>query len=467
MVDQDQSARAESIVRFWRNYMFLLEKEGIPARSRPYYRRHVELFLRGTQQARLAQHTAADIEGYLSTKSRTGQLQDWQMRQLVGALRVLFVHQLQRDWAKTFDWDRWGLFARGLEADHPTVLRNNELMPFGHGREDSIAAQFRNRLPDLYKQLVTVVRVRHMAAQTERTYLHWIARFLVFHAWASPDSLNPSNVSAYLEHLAVVRKVAAATQRTALNALVFLYREVLGQSTDGIAGFARAAPRRRVPVVLSSDEIRRVLGQMEGQGQLMAGLMYGAGLRVMECVRLRVQDIDFDYRQITVRNGKGGKDRAVPLPQRTREAIRRQIDFVRTLHNADLAAGMGEAYLPAALARKLSGAARDLGWQYLFPAPRPSVDPRSGKARRHHVHESGLQKAIRGAAQRAEIAKRVTCHTLRHSFATHLLEAGRDIRTVQELLGHADISTTMIYTHVLKQGGLGVQSPLDTIDHGG
>jgi integron integrase len=278
--------------------------------------------------------------------------------------------------------------------------------------------------------------------------------------------MGPEKVLVFLEYLALRRKVAASTQNLALNALVFLFNQVLKKPLGDMGEFARAKRPRRLPVVLTRQEVESVLNCLNGIYQLMAGLLYGSGLRLMECLRLRVQDVDFGYRQIVVRNAKGGKDRIVPLPQRFSDPLKAHLEQRKTLHQDDLAKGFGEVYLPDALSRKYPNAIREWGWQYVFPSAKLSVDPRSGQTRRHHAHESGLQKAIKKAARQADISKRVSCHCLRHSFATHLLEAGYDIRTVQELLGHADVATTMIYTHVLNTPGVSVRSPADLLQGG-
>ena len=257
--------------------------------------------------------------------------------------------------------------------------------------------------------------------------------------------------------------MAPGTQNQALAALLFLYREVLGVELPWMENVIRAKRPRRLPVVLSAVEVRRLLAAMDGQVWLMASLLYGTGMRLMECLRLRVKDVDFARSEILVREGKGGKDRRVPLPRRLRDPLAAAVERVAVVHAADLARGLGDVWLPTALARKYPGAEREAGWQYLFPSQALSHDPRAGGLRRHHVDDSVLQRAVRSARLRAGIAKPATCHTLRHSFATHLLEAGYDIRTVQELLGHKDVSTTMIYTHVLNRGGKGVLSPLDAI----
>jgi integron integrase len=310
-------------------------------------------------------------------------------------------------------------------------------------------------------RLVSEIRRRHYSIRTEQAYETWICRFIAFHKNTPPARLGKDAVIAFLEHLAVRRNVAPSTQNQALNALAFLYNQVLAQPLEDLGNFARAKRPKRLPVVLSQAEARRLIDSLTGTAQLMVGLLYGSGLRLMECVRLRVGDVDFDYLQLVVRNGKGGKDRIVPLPRRFVEPMREQLAHARALFDEDLENGCAGVYLPNALARKAPNAPKEWIWQYVFPSTSLSVDPRSGTVRRHHFHESGLQKFIKKAALDAGITKRVGTHTMRHSFATHLLEAGYDIRTVQELLGHADVSTTMIYTHVLNTPGMAVKSPID------
>jgi integron integrase len=287
-------------------------------------------------------------------------------------------------------------------------------------------------------------------------------RFVLFSGFETMDDIQPDRIAAYLEHLAVKRNVAPSTQKQALNALVFMFRHVLKIPLEDHIDFARAKKPRRLPVVLSHGEIKCLLGGIDNElYHTMASLLYGAGLRLIECVRLRVCDVDFDYKQIMVRNGKGNKDRVVPLPDKLIAPLRQQLDKVTNLHDEDIQAGFGEVHLPYALALKYPNAAKELRWQYLFPSVKLSADPRTGKVMRHHIHENNLQKSIKRSADLSGLPKKVNCHALRHSFATHLLESGYDIRTVQELLGHADVSTTMIYTHVLNRGGRGVRSPLD------
>jgi integron integrase len=273
--------------------------------------------------------------------------------------------------------------------------------------------------------------------------------------------MGADDIRAFLSHLAIRRHVAASTQNVALNALLFLYRHVLHQECPEIGEVERAKRPRRLPTVLTREEVAAMLAQLKGTHYLMASLLYGSGLRLMECLRLRVKDLDFAYQQLTVRDGKGAQDRMTMLPKVLEEPLRRHLAKVQILHDEDLAEGFGEVYLPYALDRKYPSAGRLWAWQYVFPAAKRSIDPRSGKERRHHVSDTVLQKAVKSAIQQADIHKHGNCHTLRHSFATHLLEDGYDIRTVQELLGHKDVKTTMIYTHVLHRGGKGVRSPLD------
>jgi integron integrase len=291
--------------------------------------------------------------------------------------------------------------------------------------------------------------------------VQWAKRFILFHRKRHPADMGASEIRALLLHLAVEGQVAASTQNVALQALVFLYRHVLNQPFPELEEIEHARKSRRVPVVFARQEVTRVLAHLAGTPHLMAGLLSGSGLRLMECVRLRVKDIDFAYHQLTVRDGKGAQDRVTMLPQSLEEAVQRQLAKTKLLHEEDLAAGYGEVYLPYALARKDPHAGTSWEWQYVFPASKRSRDPRSGRERRHHLSETVLQKAVKQAIRQAGLEKRGSCHTLRHSFATHLLEDGYDIRTVQELLGHKDVKTTMIYTHVLQRGGRGVRSPLD------
>ena len=316
--------------------------------------------------------------------------------------------------------------------------------------------------PKLLDQVRHALRAKHYSLNTEETYVSWIKRFILFHHKRHPQEMNSPEIEQFLTHLAVDQNVAAATQNQALAALLFLYQQVLQQPLLHPIDAVRAKTPQRLPVVLSQAEVARLIANLPDHYRLIAKLLYGSGLRLMEAVRLRVKDIDFDQHQILVRRGKGHKDRDTILPDSLIQPLQHQLRYAQTLHQNDLAKGYGQVYLPHALDRKYPHASTDWAWQYVFPAHKLSPDPRTPAVmRRHHLDPSGLQKAVRAAAKAAGLTKPVGCHTLRHSFATHLLEAGYDIRTIQELLGHKSVETTMIYTHVIKRGGLAVRSPLD------
>jgi integron integrase len=315
--------------------------------------------------------------------------------------------------------------------------------------------------PKLLDQVRQAARLKHLSLRTEKAYVSWVRRFVLFHGTRHPRELGADDIRAFLSHLATERDVAASTQNQALAALIFLFRTVLKTDLPDVAGIERARKPVRLPVVLTATEARAVLAELDGIPSLIGRLLYGSGLRLLEALRLRVKDIDFEVHAIHVREGKGKKDRITILPDSLHPQLVPHLDQIRNIHRRDLRAGHGSVFLPHALARKYPAAAHSWEWQYVFPAPRLSVDPRSGEVRRHHLSPSVIQKAITVAVRRSGIQKRASGHTLRHSFATHLLEAGYDIRTVQELLGHQDVRTTMLYTHVLNRAGRAVRSPLD------
>jgi len=317
--------------------------------------------------------------------------------------------------------------------------------------------------PRLLAQVRERIRFKHYSIRTEQAYTDWIRRFIRHFDKQHPRDMGAREVEVFLSHLAVAGRVSASTQNQAKSALLFLYKEVLAVELPWLDKVESAKTSKRLPVVLTRNEVVSVLSRLEGNHALLARLLYGTGLRIMEGLRLRVKDVDFERGEILVRDGKGAKDRVTMLPSTVALALRDHLERVRELHRQDLAAGYGEVYLPYALDRKYPAAGREWAWQYIFPSTKLSVDPRSGITRRHHVQDQSVQRAIRQAVRDSGIAKPATPHTLRHSFATHLLEAGYDIRTVQELLGHSDVSTTMIYTHVLNRGGRGVASPLDRL----
>jgi integron integrase len=317
------------------------------------------------------------------------------------------------------------------------------------------------RPPRLLDRVREACRIRHYSIRTETAYGDWIKRFILFHNKRHPLDMGAAEINAFLTHLAVDGHVSASTQNQAFSALLFLYQKVLEVDPGRIAGVVRAVRPKRLPVVLTRDQVRRIIEQLDGTFALMARLLYGSGLRLLECLRLRVKDIDLGRNEITVRQGKGDKDRRTMLPLSVKAELEAHLRCVRQLHDRDLSRGFGSVWLPEALERKFPNAAREWCWQWVFPSAVLSVDPRTGIKRRHHAHEGSVSRAITQAVRRAGLSKRATSHSFRHSFATHLLENGYDIRTVQELLGHEDVSTTMIYTHVLNRGGQGVKSPLD------
>lgn len=445
-------------------YRIMLGNKGVSDRYAEWYMRRAQTFMRYAGYTDPRGLESKVVERYLAEKSRQESLEEWQFRQVVDAIRILVVDVAELAWARDVDWAFWRGGRQAVDGEHRTLYRESHqaqvdfsmynLNPHGPKPEG---------MAETLERIRNTVRRRNYSVSTENTYVMWCEKFLCFASCGSPEKLTEEAVKAYMAYLALKRHLGVSTQKQALNSIMFMFKQVFGKELGEFNDFVRAKRPKRLPVVLTIEEVRGLLGEMKGAQALMAGLMYGSGLRLMECQRLRVQDVDFGYGQIMVRQGKGDKDRVVPLPERHAELLKRQVEMVEKLHQEDLKAGFGEVFLPASLARKNPKAAWELKWQYLFPAAKLSVDPRSGKTRRHHAHESSIQKSVKRAAKDANIMKRVTCHTLRHSFATHLLEGGADIRTVQELLGHSDVSTTMIYTHVMNRPGLSVRSPLDLL----
>lgn len=439
--------------------------------------RRAEQFLRSVRGKQPGELLPADVTTHLDSLFSSGRLAGWQLHQVVNALAMLVEAAGVADGFEGFSWTEWRAKARELDRQERLQQADEASQPGSapHAARPAIArpsrdadgsgvSRIRAAHRETLERLVFRIRQRGYSIRTEQAYEAWVCRFIGFCGGRAPEGLAEADVVRFLEHLAAVRRVATSTQQQALNALVFLYAHALGRPLGELPGYARAKRPRRLPVVLTQDEVRRLLAGIDGTHGLMARLMYGTGMRLMECVRLRVKDIDFDYRQIVIRNAKGAKDRVVPLPAVLTQPLTAHLERVRAQHAEDVAAGQGEVYLPDALARKFPSAPREWIWQFVFPSDRLSTDPRSRRVRRHHVHETSLQKHVRRAAVKAGLAKRVNTHALRHSFATHLLESGYDIRTVQELLGHADVSTTMIYTHVLNRGGRAVRSPMDALD---
>jgi integron integrase len=415
-----------------------LQKLRIPELKSKYYVSWVKRFGRFLNGLPFEQASPEMVDAFGVDLASDPLIQEWQIEQAREAVRVFY-------------------------SDHLKVNMHNAGFRGNGALRDSIVEGVRiERLHGaLLRKVVSEIRVRHYSIRTEESYTDWIKRFISFHNLRDPRELDFGDIRRYLDFLATERNVSSATQNLALNSLVFLYKQVLKKEPGEFGDFTRAKASTRVPTVLSRDEIDRLLKNMDGVYRTMAGLLWGAGLRVMECVRLRIQDIDFDLRRIVVRDGKGAKDRITMLPARSVAALKEQIEAAKKIFKDDTAHKVAGVYLWPAIERKFPSASREWIWQYVFPSERLSVDPRTRTVRRHHLDPNMLQRHLKQAALQAGIAKRVSCHTLRHSFATHLLQNGADIRTVQELLGHSDVSTTMIYTHVLNRPGVPVPSPAD------
>ena len=439
----------------WQRYLDVLVRTGVPERYRQWYVRHVERLMQAFPGRKLSALRREELEAYLAAFRDEPDAQSWLLRQRVDALRLLLVDLLKLPEAKQVAWDRF--------------WTQPETPQDGGGERKAVEQGTRvaeHFLPPDWmqwqQQMQRSLRSSRYALRTEQAYMDWLRRFALFcaHNDKSPDS---GQARGFIEYLVIERKVSINTQKQALNALAYFFQHILEQPLD-LGEFRRSSKPRRLPVVLSVKEVQRLLEALEGTHHLMATLMYGSGLRLMEVLRLRVQDVDFDRRIITVRRAKGDKDRIVPLPERCIEPLQAHLAERRLQHLEDVRDGQGSVHLPDALARKYPHAAESWPWQFIFASASLSRDPVSGELRRHHLHETSLQRAIRKAGRNAGITKPVSSHALRHSFATHLLESGQDIRTVQELLGHANVSTTMIYTHVMNRPGvLPVTSPADRL----
>jgi len=427
----------------WTEFEIFITEEGITSKYSKFYIMWAKRYVRYNNNEIPADITKSDIESFKTYLTADSTIPAWQLEQAFKAV-FLFIK---------FLGNRTVHFSLRDKARHNKISFRDKV-----SHKD---AGISKEVKELIGRVRNEIRYLHYSIRTEQNYIQWITRFLVFCKRKDVHGLAAPEIKEYLEYLAVKRGVSASTQNQALNAIVFLFKNVLKKEPGDIGEFTRARNPVRLPVVLSKNEITRLLKNLPGTYALMAGLLYGCGLRVMECVRLRVKDIDFEQSQIIVREGKGQKDRITMLPDRYMDALNKQLQSVREIHRDDLKRGFGEVYIWPSLERKNKLIAKEWIWQYVFPSTKLSVDPRSGRTRRHHIHESVLQRNIKKASSDAGINKRVTCHTLRHSFATHLIENGYDIRTVQELLGHSDVSTTMIYTHVLNKPGLAVRSPVD------
>ena len=443
---------SNKVNKFWDSSRQAAIASGVPAKNAEWYVKWAEKFAVATKGKPIRERSVADIRKFLFELSIQRSIHSWQVHQAEEALVFLYEGFLKLD--------------LGLNTVRPLVpwpgISNPSLKAPQQFKDRALSkTEEKARYGELYSRFRSAMRVRHYSIRTERAYAQWIGRLLSFYKDKPAESIDTDDIQSYLNYLAEERKVAASTQNQALNAIVFFFKEVLKRDPGDFSDFVRAKQPLHVPEVLTRSEVERLLDAMSGVNQLMAGLLYGAGLRLMECIRLRVKDIDFDAGRLTIRDGKGRKDRITMLPERFQHLLKQQLEQAQALYESDLKKNVAGAYVWPGLNRKYPNAAKEWIWQYVFSSSRLSVDPRSHTTRRHHVHASSLQKAVKNAAARAGLSKRVTCHTLRHSFATHLLENGCDIRTVQELMGHSNVATTMIYTHVLNRPGLSVKSPAD------
>jgi integron integrase len=442
--------------RVWTEYSKVLNDVGVAADKRAWYQRWCERFRRYLKGRHFQEAQARDVQDYLGGIADSANMSQWQVEQAHEALELLLGKTLGVAWVQE------GMVPvpqhRDVEGEEDNRWRDRARCTVKSGGDEGT-------LPKRYEKVVEEARVllrrNGYALRTERTYLDWVRRFFIYHQPGSREELDDGAIEGYLNYLAIARRVNSNTQRQALNALVFFYRNILKREVGEGLMIKPGSTRRKLPVVLTREECRELLDEISGEYALVARLLYGSGLRIMECLRLRVQDVDIERRMIRIQLGKGGKSRVAPLPESLIVDCRNQIEEVRKRFEEDREKETAGVYLPESVRNKAPGNAKIFAWQYFFPAKKLSVDPKTGLVRRHHLHEKMVQRAIKAAVQSAGIMKDVTAHTLRHTFATHLLESGADIRTVQELLGHSDVSTTMIYTHVLNRPGIAVKSPLD------
>jgi len=448
---------------FWNNYLVILAERQIKPSLFTWYVAHCETFIRKNRDTRLKRHTKLTVSTYLSDLINADKAKAWQKKQAVDALSLLF-KSIHAPLYQQIDWDYWKLSCRDLDKDHDTNYHSTH--PIEHQSIPSTSTEDEGHtllLASEINELRVSIRRLNYSIRTEKTYTDWVQRFLKFNGYKNSSDISQEGVMKYLEYLAIERKVAPKTQSLALNAVSFFFKHVLGHEIGDISQFVRAKSRERLPVIMTREEVSLMLDNLKGLQWLIASLQYGAGLRVMESIRLRVQDIDFGYSQIIVRDAKGKKERVVPLPAKLSQPLKEHLIEVKKQHVGDLEQGFGVVYMPQELVLKYGKSAHQWVWQYTFPSYKLSVDPRSNIVRRHHINESTIQRCVRDLSRKLEINKRVTCHTFRHSYATHLLERGMDIRTIQALLGHKDVSTTMIYTHLADFSKGKTSSPLDDL----
>ncbi len=453
--------------RFWNKYLAVLKEHRVKGAQCSWYVRHCLRFIKSGDR-RLKEHDSESVLSYLRDLLALAGVQGWQKRQAITALQFLF-KTIYAPFYSEIDWHHWKRQASLLDTAQTT--------PGGSGSDNTSAGNDNNERIDYSLSVTTsatganvqqeldalrlVIRRFNYSIRTEKSYVDWVRRFFQYHSNTDLPSLTGEHIKSFIEFLALDKGVAPATQAAALNGVVFYFKNVRAQDPGDFNDFIRAKRREKLPVVLTPQEVSRLINGVSQAYYLIVSLLYGCGLRVMEAARLRVQDIDFGYQQIIVREGKGNKERVIPLPITLTDALRAHLDKIRIQHNEDLKQGHGTVYMPHRLANKYGPSSKQWAWQYVFPAQRLSVDPKSGLVRRHHVHESAIQKQVRNVSRALGFEKRVTCHTFRHSYATHLLERGFDIRSIQELLGHSDVATTMIYTHLAKFATGKTSSPLD------
>jgi integron integrase len=446
-------------------YFQVLKELGVEELRHPFYVHWVRQFFNGQKKRKRRRDLGREeIEAFIQALAAETGVADWQVIQARDALEVYYEHfrgiALEPVQTMAAQAEREPYITKPADGiSVPRILDRPASIPKLQRREPTRKVD----VAALEEATRVALRTEHYAMKTEQSYVHWIRRFVSYHHGKRPSHMGGAEIHQFLSHLAINKHVAASTQNQALNAIVFLYRKVVKKELGDFSDFPRARRPKRLPIVLSRQEVQALLSRLDGAEGLLARLLYGTGMRVSEALRLRVQDLAFGRNEITVRSGKGDKDRRVPFPASLKNELYQHLDGRRHQYEEDRKNGMHEVELPGALARKYPNAAYEWKWQFVFAGHDYSIDPRSGARRRHHLHEVRVQRAVKQAATEAEIAARVTPHTLRHCFATHLLEAGQDIRTVQELLGHADVSTTMVYTHVLNKGPMGVVSPLDTL----
>ena len=443
--------------QFWNNYLALLSEHSIPPENFRWYVRHCERFIRYYTETRLRHHTKDSVSAYLAKTVETSYLHFPVKMQAIEALKFLFL-SIHAPLAHEIDWEYWIMSCKPLERTHPSNYRNN--FPVAT-QENKTLEQSELSNQDEIDKLVRVIRAKSYSIRTEKTYVHWVNRYLKFANNVKLPASDDQTVINYLTYLAVDKTVSLSTQSLALNSISFYFKSVLLIEMGDLSKFVKAKRREKLPVVLTIEEVSLFLNSLSGIQLLLVSLLYGCGLRLMEAVRLRIQDVDFGYQQIIIRDGKGNKERVVPLPVKIMDRMKQQLIEVKSLHDEDLKNGNGSVHMHAELLRKYGKSDKQWVWQYVFPSAKLSVDPKTNIVRRHHIHETSLQKMVRNTSRKLNIPKRVSCHTFRHSFATHHLERGMDIRTLQQLLGHADVSTTMIYTHTANFSKGKTSSPLD------